>query len=111
MNERDPQDARDPHDVLAEKEAEAAAREAGSIGGRAPENDDPAWRPVEESGGGVAEGFEQAEADLIENAEHGSPGARDPSLDAFPPDAESDRTGVEYGEADNARTEDRPDQS
>ena len=34
-------------------------------------------RPLEESGEGVAEGFEQAEADLIEHASHGDP-APDP---------------------------------
>ena len=98
----------DPQDVRAEREAEAAAREAGGIGGRAPEDEDPAQRPIDEAGGGVSEGFEQAEADLRENAEHGSAGARDPSLDAFPPEVESDRSGAEYGEADGARTEDRP---
>ena len=32
------------------------------------EKNDPAMEPVEEAGGGVSEGFEQAEKDLIENA-------------------------------------------
>ena len=43
---------RDPVDVDAEREADAAGAEAGSIGGRAPEDEDPAARPVSEAGGG-----------------------------------------------------------
>ena len=92
-------DARD--DRVAEEEA-AAARDAGRIGGVAgDENDfDPAMRPVYEAGGGEAEGFEQAEADLIDNAQHGD-GHGDPLNDAFSPEVESDRSGVEYGDADH----------
>lgn len=49
-------------DSLVNQEEEAAAAEAGEIGGPAPDTDaDPADRPVEEAGGGEAEGFEQAE--------------------------------------------------
>jgi hypothetical protein len=47
------------------------------------ERNDPARQPVEEAGGGVSEGFEQAEEELIENA---SP--------------------AEYGEADDEEPED-----
>jgi hypothetical protein len=101
MNEQDPQDAR--------REAAEAAHEAAGIGGRAPEDEDPARRPVDEAGGGQAEGFEQAEEDLRENAEHGQLGPRDPNRDAFTPEEESDRTGAEYAEPDEARTADRPD--
>jgi hypothetical protein len=55
-----------------QEEEEAAAAEAGRIGGVAGDEDlDPAQRPVIEAGGGVAEGFEQAEAALIEHASHG----------------------------------------
>jgi len=55
-----------------EAETEAAATEAGEIGGVAGDEDlDPAQRPVIEGGGGVAEGFEQAEEALIEHASHG----------------------------------------
>ena len=32
-----------------------------------------AARPLEESGQGVSEGFEQAEEDLVEHASHGDP--------------------------------------
>ena len=96
MTERDARD-----DRVAEEEA-AAAREAARIGGTAgDENDfDPAMRPVYEAGGGEAEGFEQAEADLIDNAQHGD-GRGDPLSDAFSPEAESDRASVEYGDADH----------
>jgi hypothetical protein len=104
MNERDPQD------VQAESEADAAAHEAAGVGGRAPDDEDPARRPVDEAGGGQAEGFERAEQYLRENAEHGQLGPRDPNRDVFTPEEESDLGGGEYAEADDARTEDRPDQ-
>ncbi len=101
---------RDPDDAKVEQEAEAAAHEAAGVGGRAPaDEDDPARRAVDESGGGVAEGFEQAEEQLRENAEHGELGPRDPNRDAFTPEEESDVAGIEYAEADDARTSDRPD--
>jgi hypothetical protein len=105
MTERDPQDAQ------AEREAEAAAHEAGGIGGRAPEDEDPARRPVDEAGGGEAEGFERAEQNLRDNAEHGEINPRDPIRDSFTPEEESDLAGSEYGEADDARTQDRPDET
>ena len=85
-------------DQLADEEARAAAAEAAAIGGRAGDEDiDPAQRPVLEGGGGVAEGFEQAEEDLIEAASHGDR-TRDPMDDAFS-SAEPGGVGV-YGEGD-----------
>jgi len=101
---------RDPQDVQADRETQAAAEEAAAVGGRAPDDEDPERRPVEEAGGGEAEGYEQAEADLRENAEHGELNPRDPTRDMFTPEEESDRAKVEYGEADDARTHDRPDE-
>ena len=66
------------------------------------ESKDPARQPVEEAGGGVAEGFEQAEADLIENASHGD-GTGDPETDAIDNESvEAERSTAEYGEADDA---------
>ena len=66
-----------PDDPLVREEEEAAAAEAGSIGGRAPEYDDEEGRPVDEEdraliegGEGVEEGFEIAEDDLEEAASH-----------------------------------------
>ena len=83
------------------EEAEAAAAEAAQIGGDpgGPEDQDPAMRPVSEGGGGEAEGFELAEAELREQAEHGD-GYRTPAADAATPEMESDRSGAAFGEAD-----------
>ncbi|MEA2331251.1 MAG: hypothetical protein QOH58_1389 [Thermoleophilaceae bacterium] len=105
MTEQEPQDA------SVEREAAAAAHEAAGVGGRAPEDEDPARRPVDEGGGGEAEGFEQAQEELRENAEHGELYARNPIRDSFPPEVESDRAGAEYAEADEPRTHDRPDEA
>ena len=70
------------------------------------EKNDPAMQPVEEAGGGVSEGFEQAEEDLIENASHGE-GTGDPEVDAIDNEnVEAERSTAEYGEADE---EDTPD--
>ena len=69
---------------------------------------DPAREPVEEAGGGESEGFEQAEQELIEHAEHGDP-APDPGTEAFPPEEESDRATGEAGEADDVEPPDGPD--
>ena len=70
------------------------------------ETQDPAMEPVEEAGGGVAEGFEQAERDLIENATHGE-GGGDPGADAIDNEnAEAERSTAEYGEADDAEPTD-----
>jgi hypothetical protein len=62
-----------------QEQADAAALEAGEIGGMPDEGVlgegearlDPAQRPVTEGGGGVSEGFEEAERALIEHASHG----------------------------------------
>ena len=98
---------------IVEREEAAAAIEAAQIGGPHPHHEghgDPAMDPVYEAGGGEAEGFEQAEEDLRENAEHGQLGPRDPNRDAFTPEEQSDVANAEYAEADDARTEDRPDE-
>jgi hypothetical protein len=91
----------DPNDALVAEEAAAAAAEARSIGGPAPATnaEDPAMDPVYQAGGGEQEGWEQAEADLIENATHGE-GHGDPLRDALGPEAEADRSSAIYGEAD-----------
>lgn len=82
-----------------EDEAEAAAEEAGQIGGEAPvETDDPARQPLIESGEGEAEGFELAEQRLRDIASHGDE-HRFPDRDAPPPE---DRERAERGEADQA---------
>ena len=96
---------RTPDDDLVREEEEAAAAAAGRIGGVAGDEDefDPEMRPVYEAGGGEEEGFEQAEADLVENATHGD-GRGDPLSDAFTPEAESDRATAAYGEPDEVDT-------
>jgi len=98
-HERDPQD-RSELDPLIEREERPAAAEAGSVGGPAPEYEgDEESRPVEEAGGGEAEGFEQAERELGEQAAHGDP-ALSPEADAFSPEEEADRAGASYSEPD-----------
>ncbi|MDQ6745548.1 MAG: hypothetical protein M3Z27_06000 [Actinomycetota bacterium] len=85
--------------LVAQQEA-AAAAEAAAIGGVVPgETDDPAMDPVFQAGGGEQDGWEAAEADLIENATHGD-GHGQPERDAFSPEVESDRSTAVYGEGD-----------
>lgn len=90
-----------PGDATAIEETEAAAEEAGAIGGQTPSQDlDPAQQAVSEGGEGEAEGFELAEEELVESASHGTPagnplGDRGPAEDAATEDLAS------YGEADH----------
>ena len=88
-------------DSLVEDEEAAAAAEAAGIGGEGgSDNPDPAMQPVEEAGGGVQEGFEQAEQDLIDNASHGD-GRGNPERDAIGNEhVDAARATVEYGEPD-----------
>jgi hypothetical protein len=55
-----------------QEEVDQAAKEAAEIGGAQGGVElDPARRPVQEAGGGEAEGFEEAERALIDHASHG----------------------------------------
>src|SRR3954452_21194398 len=98
----------------------AAAAEAAKVGGEpgiVPGYDDdpttpglsedPARRPVEEAGGGGAEGFELAEDELVargENPRGASPVADHARI------CEDERAETEYGESDSVRTsEDDPE--
>jgi hypothetical protein len=98
----------------------AAAAEAAKIGGEPGKvpgydddpttpgiSEDPAQRPVDEAGGGEAEGFEIAEAELVDRAEN----PRGPSPMADQERVSEDvRAEREYGEADEVHTsEDDPD--
>jgi hypothetical protein len=72
---------------------------------------DPAMLPVFEAGGGEAEGFEMAEAELIDHASHGAEGgtARITSraehvTEELPPDHD------QYGEADDVHHPDFRDE-
>jgi hypothetical protein len=97
MSELRPEEELDP---IAEEEADAAAAEAAEIGGPTPDDpvDDPAQRPLVEGGEGQAEGFELAEAELIDNAEHGDQ-KRFPNRDAGRPEEPTDTV---FGEPDEA---------
>lgn len=95
----------------AEAEAEAAAAEAGAIGGETGEPEaDEALRPVEEAGGGEAEGFEQAEEQLVESASHGDP-AGHPLGDRFPAEETDPEDHTIYGEADEVDSAETNDES
>lgn len=92
-----------PEDLLAEEEAEAAAAEAGEIGGDVPlDDEDPALAPLAEAGEGEAEGFELAEKDLEDIASHGDQ-HRFPGGVAPPPE---EPQPAEYGEPDEELKED-----
>ena len=103
----------DEYDSLAEEEAQAAAKEAGEIGGR-PTRDleedlphDPAMDPVYEAGGGESEGFEMAEEELREHAEHG-PAKPEVQVRVREEEiSEDENRTVAYGEADEEQNPDR----
>jgi hypothetical protein len=106
------------------EQEEAAAEEARHIGGDPDADDedyvqrdsrpagisDEAWRPLEEAGEGEAEGFEGAEAELVERAEN--PHGPSPAADAEDTDEEAAALDQDYGEADSEHTsEDEPGES
>lgn len=98
------------------RQEQEAAEEAAHIGAepdfdhddlRPGVSSDPARAPVEEAGGGQAEGFEQAEAELIDRAEN--PRGPSPYADRERV-SEDDRAEQTYGESDEFRTsEDDPE--
>ncbi len=96
MQEETPND-----DAYVAEQEDAAAQEAGAIGGRGSEEDVPeSDRAVSEAGGGESEGFEQAEELLEEHASHGDSGPDPTHMAGEPEDpAGADAT---YGEADEA---------
>jgi hypothetical protein len=80
-------------------EEQAAAAEAGSIGGDAGMTDVPPEEQAPREGGqGEQEGFEVAEDDLIEAASHGDP-APPPTVMEHE-EVESDASTAAYGEGD-----------
>ncbi len=92
------------------EQEEQAAAEAGRIGGSpgaAPyvedgETADPAQVPLMESGEGEAEGFEQSEEALIENASHGDSHSAARILEDAP--SEERARGASAGDADSAHS-------
>src|SRR5215212_2044710 len=104
-----------PEDPLLRREENAAAREAGGIGGRTPEYEDEegreageADRALIEGGEGVEEGFEVAEEDLRETASHGE-NRYDPSTADFGDEESAGDADAEPGEADEVDTPDGPE--
>ena len=97
--------AETPDESFIEDEEEAAAAEAGHIGGDRPDyyDDDESHRAMEESGEGESEGFELAEEDLIEEASHGEE-RRSPEADGW--DEEEDEVDSVYGDADDVEPPD-----
>jgi hypothetical protein len=93
----------EPDERFVEEEEDAAAEEAGHIGGNRPDYDvDESRRALEEAGEGESEGFELAEEDLIEEASHGVE-RRSPEAEDW---AEEDDAGSVYGEADDVEEPD-----
>jgi hypothetical protein len=78
----------------------------GAIGGRRAPGEDTPDAPVREAGGGVAEGFEEAEELLIEHASHGDEHAARRALQDAPA-AEPEEAADAYAEADTERTSER----
>jgi hypothetical protein len=64
-----------------------------------------AARPLEESGQGVSEGFEQAEEDLVEHASHGDPAPDPEDMAGAPEDPRA--AEASYGEADEWESAER----
>jgi hypothetical protein len=96
----------------AREEADKAAAEAAAIGGRVSseppylDSVDDASQPVVEAGGGEAEGFEQAERELIEHASHGDQHAARQAIEDAP-DSSDDERAAAGGEADQERSSER----
>jgi hypothetical protein len=84
-------------EAFVEEEEQEAAEEAARIGGNVPKDtDDPAEQPLLEGGEGESEGFELAEKDLEDIAEHGDE-HQFPTGTPPPEEAGAETT---YGEAD-----------
>ncbi len=110
MSEMEDSSEQTPKRDRIEAEVDAAAREAAGIGGVAGDEDlDPAERPVIEGGGGEAEGFEEAEAFLIEHASHGD----EQSAHAILHDSgrAEERTSGDSSEADHERSSELGDEA
>jgi hypothetical protein len=89
-------------EALIREEEQAAAEQAGEIGGAGGADDvaDEAERPLSEAGQGEAEGFEIAERDLIDKSENLQ--GPSPRNERFA--TEEERSDAEYGEADEAES-------
>jgi len=106
-----------PRPDQASEQADLAAAEAARIGGtpssEEPPGDQPdeAQRPLDEAGQGEAEGFEQAEEELIEHSTHGDQHAARRAVEdatAERDDARAAQQGDPDYERSSERDEDRP---
>ena len=98
----------DSDEAFVREQEEAAAAEAGGIGGTGSNEDlDPAQRPLAEAGEGESEGFEDSEKALIEHASHGDSGP-DPTNQAGVAE-EPGGAQATYGEADHEESDDAYD--
>jgi hypothetical protein len=70
------------------------------------ERSEEEMRPLREAGEGEAEGFEEAEAELIEHASHGDQ-SPDPTEMAGEPE-EPESAEPTYGDADHERSSETP---
>jgi hypothetical protein len=94
-------------EAFVEEEEQEAAQEAAGIGGDVQQDsDDPAEAPVLEGGGGESEGFELAEKDLEDIAEHGDEHRFPDAAVGASEEAGADTT---YGEADQEISADGSD--
>jgi hypothetical protein len=106
-------------DDFVREEEEAAAEEARNIGGHPEPNPldaDPdrfdrerseAFRAVEEAGGGESEGFEQAEALLIEHATEWQQSTPQVDAERTDEDERAFQTRENYGDADEVESDAR----
>jgi hypothetical protein len=95
------------------EQADAAAEEAASIGGHTSSQPPPAGgapsdgeQPLAEAGEGEAEGFEQAEQELVEHASHGDQHAARRVIEDAPEQTDDPRA-AEGGEPDVERSSER----
>jgi hypothetical protein len=112
----------DRDDDVVREEEEAAAAEAAAIGGRPEENPldaDPdrfdgerseAFRAVEEGGGGEAEGFEQAEALLIQHATEWQQSTPQVDAERTVEDERAVEGNDSYGESDHVESATRDEE-
>jgi hypothetical protein len=98
--------AEDDDAEMVRQAEEMAAKEAAAIGGPGAEQGfPPEERAVREAGGGEAEGFEEAEAELVRNATHADESSSTVILERRGPmEEEGDRATAESAEADHLRT-------
>ena len=101
-----------PRDDLASEHADLAAAEATRIGGQPSADEstevqpDEAQRPLAEAGQGKAEGFEQAEQQLIEHSSHGDEHAARHAIEDATTE-QDDARAAQQGDPDYERSSER----